>query len=882
MKVSYRWLSEYVDIPLDPHELASQLTLRGVAVEDVYGLNRGVQGVVSGRILSIEPHPAADRLVVCRVDVGATPVAGNAGGPLTIVTGAPNLHPGDVVPVAVPGSTLPGGWKIDAADFRGVYSQGMLCSETELLEGLPHKETEGVWVLPPGTESGKPMVDLLDLDDHVLVLDLTPNYASHCLSMVGVAREVAALTGGTVRLPSPPASTGPGEVAERVRVDIEDPSLCRRYSARMLNVTRSGPSPLWMQNRLRAVGMRPISALVDITNFVMLELGQPLHAFDYDRLGGRRIVVRRARPGETLVTLDGQERRLDPDMLVIADAERPQALAGVMGGLDSEVREAGAAADAADDAADGTRTILLESASFDNRSVRRTSRRLGLASEAGTRFIKGTDINGTVLAADRAFELAASLGVASAVPGALDVYPGVQPPKLIPLRPARVNALLGLSLTESEMARCLGRLGLTALSSADVLSGADVATGAAAQALNEASPRPLEPVVARDWDASLASQMEEARTVVARDGDWAQALFVVTPTRRPDLAEEIDLVEEVARIDGYDQIPATLPTGRVTAGGRSRPQQLGVEARDALLGAGYTQVISYSFQSEREVDHLRLPSDHPWRRQLRIQNPVAEDYAVMRTTTLTSLLGVLEHNQAWRQGDVQVFTLGSVYQPRALPVAELPEEHVKLGLAATGLRQQKRWNEAEGAIGFFDLKGVVESLLDALGCPRASFRPSTHPFLHPGRQAEVVVGDRTAGFLGEAHPRVQANYDLPNRVVLAELDWDALVDLAGTGRRYRPLGRYPAVVRDVALVLPVTVPAGSVLAVIEKFGGDLLQDARLFDVYEGSSIGPGRRSLAYSLTYRAEDRTLTEAEVEEAHNRVRQALAEQLGAELRS
>ncbi|MGE5589425.1 MAG: phenylalanine--tRNA ligase subunit beta [Bacillota bacterium] len=879
MKVSYRWLSEYVDIPMNAAELASRLTLRGVAVEEVCGLNRGIQGVVSGRILSIEPHPDADRLVVCRVDVGYAPVPGHDGGLLTIVTGAPNLHPGDVVPVALPGAALPGGWKIDATDFRGVYSQGMLCSETELLEGLPHKETEGVWVLPPDTPPGRSMVDLLELDDQVLVLDLTPNYASHCLSMVGVAREVAALTGGTVRLPSPPASTSMGELSEKVQVSIEDPSLCRRYSARMLKVTRSGPSPLWMQNRLRAAGMRPISALVDITNYVMLELGQPLHAFDYDRLGGHRIVVRRARPGETLVTLDGQERRLEPDMLVIADAERPKALAGVMGGLDSEVREGAAGAGAAGGApaaVDGTRTILLESASFDNRSVRRTSRRLGLASEAGARFIKGTDVNGTVLAADRACELAASLGAAQPLDGALDVYPEVQPPRLIPLRPARVNALLGLSLTEPDMVHGLGRLGLTAH------SAADVASGAALRSLNQASPRPLDADAIRAWDASLIRQVEEADALAARGGPWAGALYVVAPTRRPDLAQEVDLVEEVARVDGYDQIPATLPMGRVTAGGRTRPQELGVQAREALLGAGYTQVISYSFQSEREADRLRLPADHPWRRQLRIQNPVAEDFAVMRTTTLTSLLGVLEHNQAWRQGDVQVFTLGAVYQPKSLPVTELPEERAKLGLAAAGLRQAKRWNQPERAVGFFDLKGVVETLLDTLGFPRAEFRPSAHPFLHPGRQADVLVGGRTLGLIGESHPRVQAAYDLPNRVVLAELDWEALVDLADTGRHYRPLGRYPAVVRDVALILPTTVPAAQVLSVIERSGGDLLQDVRLFDVYEGASIGAGRRSLAYSLTYRAEDRTLTEAEVEEAHNRVRQSLADQLGAELRS
>ncbi len=871
MRVSYKWLKEYVDVPYAPKELASQLTLRGVAVEAVEDLNKGIEGVVSGRILTIEPHPAADALVVCRVEVGRTKS-------LTIVTGAPDIRVGDVVPVAAPGSSLPGGWRIEAAELRGVLSEGMLCSETELMEGQPHKETEGLWILPPGTPVGRPMTELLALDDWVLELDLTPNYASHCLNMIGVAREVAAITGGEVRLPSPPATTAAGEAAEMVRVTIEAPDLCSRYTARLLRDVRPGQSPLWLQNRLRAAGMRPVSTLVDITNYVMLELGQPLHAFDYKTIAGRRIVVRRARPGETMVTLDGQERSLDPETLVIADASRPSAIAGVMGGLDSEVSEAGAAGPA-------TETVLLESAHFDNRSVRRTSRQLGLSSEAATRFIKGTDVNATVLAADRACELAVALGAATPVPGAVDVYPGVETPRLIPLRPGRVSRLLGLSLSREAVMAALGRLGLKALTARDLAaSGAPMVS--AALALWEASPGPLAADARKDWEQGIGLQIAAAREKL---GDWGdETLFVVVPTRRPDLMGETDLVEEVARIDGYEHIPATLPTGTTTAGGRTEAQELSMQAREILLGLGYTQVVPYSFESPAEVDRLGLPVEHPWRRQLRIQNPFSEDYSVMRTTLLTSLLGVLRHNQAWRQGDVQIFKLGSVFQPRSLPVTELPEEKWKVGIAATGLLQPKVWNRPEGSVDFFAVKGAVEALLDSLGCPAADYVPSAYPFLHPGRQAEVRVGGGTQGgssilgFVGELHPLVAQNYDLPNRVVVAELDWLTLTELAGTGRHYTPIGRYPAVVRDVALVLPVSVPASLALSVIRATGGALLQDARLFDIYEGKNIPAGKRSLAYTLTYRAEDHTLTEAEVESAHGAVRQALAEELGAELRS
>ncbi len=822
MRVPYRWLKEYVDVKLDPVDLARELTLRGVAVETVVTLDPGISGVVAGRLLSVQPHPRAARLRVVRVDLGREQ--------LGIVTAAPGLEAGMLVPVACPGAVLPGGRRIAAADFRGVLSQGMLLSETELLEGKPHQEGEGIWVLPPEVEVGAAIQQVLGLDDAALELDLTPNYASHCLSMLGVATEVAAITGSAARWPAVGEAAGlPPEARggrPPVRVEIEDPEFCPRYTAMLIEDIRIGPSPLWMQNRLRAAGMRPISNVVDVTNYVMLELGQPLHAFDYERVREGRIIVRRARPGEVMVTLDGQARALDADMLVIADPQGAIALAGVMGGLDSEITGR-------------TRTVMLESAHFQNRSTGRTARRLGLNSEASRRFAKGTDPNGTARAAARACELLRQCGAGRPLDVVVDVYPSPVLPRQVTLRPQRCNMLTGLSLSAEAMAVSLGRLGL--------------------------------PV-------KLEGAGDERR------------LLVTLPTRRPDLEGEIDLVEEVARTYGYHHIPASLPAGPVTLGHRTPAQALALRARTALRGLGLTEVVTYSLEDRGGHDRLRLAPDDSRRRALVLRSPLTDDQERLRTTALTGILRVLEHNANWHNYDLAVFEIAPVFLPGQLPPADLPKESKRLALAAMGGVRPGTWLEPAQEADFFYLKGVVEALLAHLGIGEgagkggaARYAASRHPSLHPGRQAAVAVGETSLGHLGELHPDVQTAYGLPRRAVVAELDWDVLASLAAAARpQYQSLPRFPSIERDLALVLGREVPARRVEEVIREAGGELLREARLFDVYEGPQVPQGQRSLAYSLTYRAADRTLTDAEVDEVHGRVRRALGERLGATLRS
>lgn len=834
MRVSIKWLKEYVDVPMTAAELAAALTQRGVAVEAVESLNPGISGVLAGRIIALEPHPdPAVSLRVAKMDVAA--VGGNA---LTVVTGAPNIKVGDMVPVALTSAELPGGWKIGRQEFRGVYSHGMLCAESELLEGKEPKEGEGVWILPPDVEPGTDIVDLLGLDGEVLLLDLTPNYASHCLSMLGVAREVAAITGGDLRLPAEaggesaavPGGGGPdaggtvaeGEAASMVSVEIADPDLCSRYSAHILRDIRVGPSPLWMQNRLRAAGMRAINNIVDVTNYVMLEMGQPLHAFDYETLRGRRIVVRRARPGETMRTLDGQERALDSEMLVIADAEAPAAVAGVMGGLDTEVTEK-------------TRTVLLESAHFENKNVRKTARKLGIFSEAQARFSKGVDPSGVVAAAQRAMALLEQIGAARRVPGVVDVYPRPAADKTVRLRPARVNMLTGLSLTVDEMTRSLQRLGL------------------------------------------------EVRA------EGGGALLVTLPTRRPDLSEEIDLVEEIARVYGYDQIPATLPEGPARPGRRMPRQALELRVRQFLMGAGCYETVPYSLEDAGAQDRLRLPQDSPLRRVVRLSSPLTEEQAQLRTSTLSTTLAVLAHNAQRQVDDLAVFEIGPIYWPEgegsAATGGSAAREPRRVAIGAIGNARAKGWGYGAEPADFYWLKGVVEALIGFLGLSGSGveFVRSAHPSLHPGRQAELRVGGQSCGVLGEAHPDVTAAFGLSGRPVAAELDWDALAALALQAEvRYQPLPRFPAVQRDLALVLPVEVAAARVAEVIRASAGNLLRDVRLFDLYQGAPVPAGKRSLAYSLTYRADDRTLTDAEVDAVHNGVREALRRDLGAELRS
>ncbi|MGE5561207.1 MAG: phenylalanine--tRNA ligase subunit beta [Chloroflexota bacterium] len=840
MLVSYEWLKEYVPVSLPPQELAERLTAIGVTIDTIINRASEISNCVVGYVVAAERHPNADRLTVCRI------VVREGSEPITIVTGATNVTAGARVPVALSGATLPGGVRIETTDFRGVPSAGMLLSAEEL--GMIGVYPDGILILPDDAPVGEDAAAYLGLRDPVFEIDLTPNYA-HCLSLVGVAHEVAALTGSRVNWPAvaagavsdrgdgtgrslpPQTAIDAREAGRMTRVDITARDLCRRYSARIITDLRVGPSPLWLQRRLEAAGVRPISNVVDVTNYVMLELGQPLHAFDYDKLHEHRIVVRRAKCGEQLVTLDGAVRQLDGEMLVIADADRPVGLAGVMGGLETEVT-------------DGTRTILLESASFAGANIRRTSVRLGLRSEASLRFEKGFDPNGTVLAADRAAYLLELIGAGRALPGVVDVYPEPVAAMTIPLRLSRVHAIVGLPLGRRQVADILRRLDFSVADGTEPLKPFHGGAGA-----------PTKPEL---------------------------PLLVTVPTRRTDIEGEIDLTEEIARHHGYHNIETRTIVGGLTAGGYPATQVLAGTARDYLVAAGLTEVINYAFTDPAFADRLALASDDPRRQAATISNPLTSDRSVMRTTLLDGTLRTISYNHARRNMDAAIFELRPVYRPTRLPLTDLPREPLTLSLVLTGKPWPESWNEHHDEVDFFALKGIVEGLLNELGVRGHEFRPSAEPTFHPGRQAALVVAGECLGHIGEVHPTVQSAYDLKARALAAEIDFDALLRHVGPRIRYQVMTRTPAVARDLALITDAAIPEAEVEAVIRAAAGELLDQVTLFDVYQGENIPAGKRSLAFTIVYRAADRALTDAEVEAVHDRVRRELAAKLGADLRS
>lgn len=840
MQVSYEWLKDYVALPLSPEELAERLTAAGVMVDAIHDRGKEISDCVVGKVVATTPHPNADRLIICQVALAVD------GDPVQIVTGATNVGAGAVVPVALAGATLPGGKTIEPTEMRGIASMGMLLSADEL--GMIGVYPDGILILPDDAPLGVDAAAYLGLRDPVFELDLTPNYA-HCLSMIGVAHEVAAIIDGKVNWPQvggdavsndgtgagrpwqPGQTINAAEAGHLAQIEIAAPDLCSRYSARIIADLKVGPSPLWLQRRLEAAGVRPISNVVDVTNYVMLELGQPLHAFDYDKLHGSRIVVRRAAGGEWLTTLDGVERQLDPEMLVIADADHPVGLAGVMGGFETEVTPV-------------TRTILLESAQFSGPSIRRTSLRLGLRSEASLRFEKGFDPNGTLLAADRCAYLLELIGAGRAVPGCVDINTHVVRPRTINLRPSRVEALLGLSFSRDKIAEILTRLDFA------------VADGG-------------EPMPPFRGGATVLSAPE-------------LPLSVTVPTRRVDIEGEVDLIEEIARQHGYHHIATTPLAGRLTSGGVSNRQTMMTAVRDWLADVGLSEIVSYSFVDPGFADRLAIAADDPLRRAIPITNPMTGDRSLMRTTLLPGMLGTLAYNQARRNLDAALFELKPVYRAASLPLTELPDEPLMLGIVLAGQPAPTAWNRKPAEADFYDVKGLVDGVLAELGIGNVTYRAASRPTWHPGRQAEVLVGDECVGIIGELHPAVVAACELRTRVITAELDFDILTRLAQPAIQYAPLPKTPAQSRDLALVLDSGVPVAEVEAAIRAAAGESLESVSLFDVYQGEHVGTGRRSLAFTIVYRAADRPLSDADVEALQESVRKALAEKLGAELRS
>ncbi len=798
MKIPLRWLRERVETDATAEQVAERLTMAGIEVAGLTPVVTGLRGVVAGVVTAVAPHPAGGPLTVCQVTAGSHRAA--------VVCGAPNVRAGARAAYAPPGALLPGGRRIEAATIKGVVSQGMLCSPAELGLG---DDAATILLLDDDAPPGTDLVAHLGLDDVVLEVEITPNRPD-CLSVLGIAREVAALTRG--RLLSPPAAVVEDEtpVERFAGVTIADPELCGRFTARVITGVSVKPSPAWMAQRLRAAGLRPINNVVDVTNYVMWELGHPLHAFDHARLAGPRIVVRRAGPGETLVTLDGQTRSLPDTALVIADAERAVGVAGVMGGADTEVSGT-------------TRTVLLEAAYFNPASIRRTARALGLATEASYRFERGADIDGIPAVQARAAAMIAELGGGRVARGLLDVYPAPRAPVEVRLRLDRVRRVIGACPPESTVGEILHSLGFPA---------------------------------------------------ERRDGGFA----VVVPSFRRDVSLEDDLVEEVARVWGYGEIPSTLPSGTLTLTRRPRPVVAQDAVRRALADAGFQEAVTLSLIDPAYLVHLGLAgAEDP--RVVALQNPLAADRSVLRPSLLFGLLEAIRINVRRQTADVRLFEIGRVFAAQG--AGKLALEETRIGVALTGLRSPRAWFSGRARADAFDAKGAVETAVQALGRGEVTVGPTDVPYLEEGRGAAVLVGGAPVGVVGELHPAVQRAFELPAPVYVAELSLDRLEALPARPVLHRPLPRFPAVQRDLAVLLPAGVPAADVERAIRATGTPYLRRVTLFDVYTGEQVGAGRKSLAYALLYQADDRTLTDAEVNEMHREVVARLRRALGAEVR-
>jgi phenylalanyl-tRNA synthetase beta chain len=795
MRLSLNWLADFVDLTLEAPALAERLTMTGLEVEGVEHVTPEFSRVVVGKVLSVNRHPQADRLQVTEVTTGSQTYR--------VVCGAPNVQAGGLYPFAPPGAVIADGRQVKAAKLRGVVSEGMLLAEDELGLSPDHA---GLMELAPDLPLGRDLAEALGLADVVLEVAVTAN-RSDCLSVLGLAREVAALLDQPLRHPEvyvPPA-TAPGREA---RVTILDPVHCPRYAARLLTGLTVKPSPFWLRRRLQLAGLRAINNLVDVTNYVLLEFGQPLHAFDFQRLQGGEIVVRLPKPVERrFTTLDGADRELDPETLLICDGRQPVALAGIMGGLDSEVT-------------DTTTQVLIESAYFNPRTIRRTSKRLGLSTESSYRFERGVDPDGVIHALERATQLMCQVGGGAVAAARLDEYPSpVYHPRLS-LRVSRANQLLGTDFTLEQMLHLLRRLHLPAL---------------------------------------------------ALD---AENLVLQVPPFRGDLEREVDLIEEIARLAGFDAIPVTLPRGEVAVPRPSPEVRLERTATELLLGLGFFEVVTYTFQPDR-LGSLVSGADPT--APLRLANPLSEEQGMMRTSLLPGLLDALRRNTLKQVLDVRLFEISKVFVPQA--GEDLPREEPWLTGLMYGAREEVAWDTTRDPVNFFDLKGVVENLLEGLLIPEVTLAPDGLPgYLRYG--ARVLAGDRELGVLGQLQPDIGERLDLEGDIYVFNLDFAALCQ-SSIPPRFTPLPRYPAVYRDIALVLPDNVPAARVAAALYEHGRPWLVEARLFDVYAGDPVPPGKRSLAFSLSYRDPERTLTDDLVNSHHQALVAALEKELGAELR-
>lgn len=785
MNISLEWLHSLMDIPFSVSELAHRLTMAGLEVDAVHHRHAHLRDIITARVEQVNPHPNADRLSLCTVTDGRRR--------FQIVCGAPNVREGIIVPLACEGTTLPGGMTIRETTIRGIPSQGMLCSQVELEMGT---DASGLWVLPEGAPIGVPLDEALGIEGVVLEVSITPNRGD-CLSVLGIAREVAAICGARVNYPQSIFEEKGRPIDELTSVRVEDPIGCPRYSARIVEGVSIGPSPDWMCRRLEDAGLRSINNIVDVTNYVLLELGQPLHAFDYSRLREHRIVVRRAHAGERLTTLDGVERGLFEDSLLICDGVGPVALAGIMGGLNSEI-----------DA--GTSDVLIESACFDPVGIRRTTKKVGLRSESSYRFERGVDPEGVIRALDRAAQLMAETSGGKIARGRIDVYPQPFQPPVLTLRVGRANRFLGTAFPASQMAEAL---------------------------------------------RSLEMHVEELTE---------DTLKVVPPTFRPDITREVDLAEEVVRVIGYDKVPVTFPMAAVHAEPANPYLQARQLTKEMLCAAGFYEVINYAFISRASLSKLRLPEGDPCLSPIPVLNPLSEDQGVMRTSLVPGLLQTARHNIDHRNEDLRIFELSKVFL--AQPGQTLPREPHQLVLLMSGRRSPDALYGGPSLVDYSDVKGMVEEVLRLFHIGESRFvHRELPPYLDPRVSSSVFVRDFRLGALGSLHPDVQEAFDLKQRIFLCELDFDQLYDLRQPHPLFKSLPRYPSVIRDMALVVDEDLPVREPWDFVWNQQVPLLERLEIFDIYRSPQLGVGKKSIGYRLTYRANDRNLTDEEVNEVH-----------------
>ncbi|OQC73338.1 MAG: Phenylalanine--tRNA ligase beta subunit [Deltaproteobacteria bacterium ADurb.Bin002] len=776
--------------------------MAGLEVDEIQTLAPKFSGVVVAKILSVRPHPNADKLSLCDVTDGVETYP--------IVCGAKNIHAGDVVPLAKAGAVIPGGYTIKSTTLRGEKSEGMLCSEAELEIG---DDASGILQMPADMALGRPLQEALDLGDTVLDIGITPN-RSDCLSMIGIAREAAALTGKKMKMPDVKVRESAQDVSLLSSVTIEDADLCPRYTARLIQNVTIGGTPVWMKTRLEAAGLRAINNVVDVTNFVMLEMGQPLHAFDFRFLEEGRIVVRKSKPGEEFISLDEKSRLLPENTLLICDGKKPVAIAGIMGGLNSEVKE-------------DTRTILLESAYFNPASIRRSSRRLGMPTDAAFRFERGIDPEGVVRALDRAAQLIAELSGGEVCRNYLDEYPAkIKAVENIPLRMDRVRQVIGARVPAREAVRILKSIGMA----------------------------------------------------LRREGKGAYR--VTPPSFRVDIEREIDLIEEIARLYGYDRVPSTLPSVSVSEAETVPRLALEERIRQLMTGAGYSEIINYSFSSPDSAEALGLSPEDERRRFVVIKNPLTEDQSIMRTTLAYGLLETLKKNLHNASFNLKLFEIGRTFFKRH--DGELPEEKNILAALAAGKAADDLWG-SKVSVDFYDLKGSLENIFQDLKLDSCRCRTETsEPFLHPGQSCGVYIGDVRVGFLGKAHPEVLKKMDIRSDAYLFEINLDLLGKQTGRRIRYRELSKFPAVQRDVAFVVPESMESEKMLEIVLSQHEDLLENVSIFDIYSGKGLEERTKSLGLRFSYRALDRTLTDAEINSIHNRIVQNTVQQTGAKIRA